>query len=198
MRIYCICSITALTYIPNVAMALSDEDWLAYFGNAVEETRDYYVKMQTPVRPRDFIRREKPKGTEVIDGKEYRASTVVFDSGPYANQVIQLFSRASEDGLYERRREGEEKILVPRPVEKGQTWIRDSTTYTFEGVENFETFDRTIEDCAKITAVGADADEESETTTKYYEKGKGLVYKSVTKGNFGIVIIWREYAAKDD
>lgn len=186
--------------VPNLSMALSDDAWLAYFGSEWKETRDYYVKMETPVGPLDFIRREKWKGTQMFEGTEYRAATIVFDSGPYANRNVHVFTRVSPDGLYERQKDGKERLLVPRPLEAGQTWTGNGTTYTFEGIEDFETFDKTIQNCARITVVevGAeDPEKEPATTTKYYEKGKGLIYKSVTQGNFGFVSIWREYAAED-
>jgi hypothetical protein len=196
-----ISGIAILFSSPAYSTELSDAAWQAYFGYRLEEIREYEFTMQTPLSPLEFLQREKPKGVLEIEEKEYRVSVVVHDSGPYANKVTKLFSRISSDGLYERHEFGEEVLLVPRPLQVGQTWENGDAVYSFEGIRDLETFDGTIEDCAKITVIEESSENgegESTSTEKYYKKKQGLIYKSATKGIFGFTKILSAYATQKE
>jgi hypothetical protein len=106
---------------------------------------------------------------------------VVHDSGPFADQVTKTFYRVSADGLYERDEHGKERLLVPRPLSVGQTWATETETFAFEGIEDFETFRKTVPSCAKITATDLQPLGEGQEvkTVRYYERSKGQIYKNV-------------------
>ena len=147
---------------------------------------EFKVSTITPFGPQEFTQRVKPKGTVTIAGEEYRESVVLHDSGPFANRVMKTFLRLSDDGLYERRDDGSEVRLVPRPLTAGQIWINEKETFKFEGIEDFETFNTTVSACLKITVLsqetGADGTVKEGKDIKYYERGKGLIYKSGSNG----------------
>ena len=140
----------------------------------------------------------KPKGTVTIAGKEYRESVVLHDSGPFAYRVMKTFIRLADDGLYQRRDDGSEVRLVPRPLTAGQIWTNEKETFKFEGIEDFETFNTIVSACLKITVLsretGADGTVKEGKDIKYYERGKGLIYKSGNNGFFDVTKISSKYA----
>ena len=127
---------------------------------------------------------------------------IVHDSGPFANKISKTFTRVSQDGLFERKEDGKEILLVPRPLELGQIWKNGDEIYKFEGIEDFGTFNATIIDCVNITVQSENAEENHKAMKlkdiKCYERGKGLIYKSGTNGQFSITKILSEYAARTD
>lgn len=181
---------------------MPDTDWLAYFGTDEDNITEYRITLISPFGPQQFIQRQKPKGIIEFAGMRYRELVIVHDSGPFANQISKTFTRVSQDGLYERNEDGNEVMLVPRPLVHGQIWKNGDDIYKFEGIEDFETFNATILDCAKITLQSENADENHKATElmdiKYYERGKGLIYKSGTNGQFSITKILSVYAARTD
>jgi hypothetical protein len=111
---------------------------------------------------------------------------------------MKTFIRLSDDGLYERRDDGSEVRLVPRPLTAGQIWANGKETFKFEGIEDFETFDTPVPACLKITVLsqetGADGTVKEGKDIKYYERGKGLIYKSGNNGFFEVTKISSKYA----
>jgi hypothetical protein len=88
-------------------------------------------------------------------------------------------------------------LLAPRPLTVGQTWTSGKETLKFEGIEDFETFNATIPACIKITATSQDdliGKPTDVIETKYYERGKGQIYKSGT-GDIPFTKILSQYAA---
>ena len=184
------------------AAELPDADWLAYLGADKDNITEYRITLLSPFGPKQFIQRQKPKGIIEFAGMRYRESVIVHDSGPFANRISKTFTRVSQDGLYERNEDGKELLLVPRPLVLGQIWKNGDDIYKFEKIEDFETFNATILDCAKITVKSENAGKNSQgtesTDIKYYERGKGLVYKSGTDGPFSVTKILSKYAARTD
>ena len=160
---------------------------------------EYFVTMLTPFGEQQAIQRVKPKGVVEIDGKEYQESVVIHDKGFLANKVIKRHERVTASGLYERREDGSESLLVPRPLETGQTWTNQNEVRKFEGIENFETFNSPIPTCARITVITRELDSEgrskSSRHTQYYERGKGMIYKGSDGGTIGYTKVLRAYAA---
>jgi hypothetical protein len=184
--LWCTAVMTTVLSITTLyaAQQLPDAEWAAYFGTEDSEPKEFKISMVTPFGPMEFTQRVKPKGIVSIAGKEYRKSTVLHDAGPFANRVIETFIRIADDGLYQRKENGEEELVVPRPLTVEQTWISGLETLKFEGIEDFETFDKTIPACLKITVSSQDLDKQGRGTenrgTKYYQRGKGLIYSSGT------------------
>lgn len=180
------------------AQQLPDSEWTAYFSSENTQPREFRVSILTLFGPQEFMQRVKPKGTVLMEGKQYRKAVVLHDSGPFANQIMESFVRVSEDGLYERREDGSEVLLAPRPLVIGQSWTNGNQTMKYEGLHEFESFNRSIPACLKITVVSKDLDLEDNLKevleTKYYERGKGLIYKSGT-GKSSFTKILHEYAA---
>jgi hypothetical protein len=189
---------TVLVIPPLYAQQLPDAEWMAYFNSEDTEPREFKVSIITMFGPQEFTQRVKPKGTVSIEGKQYRKSVVLHDSGPYANQTIEMFVRISDDGFYERKEDGSDVLLVPRPLVIGQSWVSGNETLKLEGIEDFETFNKTIPACLKITASSKEVTTEGKVkegiTTKYYERRKGLIYKSGTGVHGSMTKIIREYA----
>jgi hypothetical protein len=95
---------------------------------------------------------------------------------------METFIRIADNGLYQRKDNGEEILIAPRPLMVGQEWTTGLETLKVEGIEDFETFDKTISACLKITVSSQELDKEGKGTenrgTKYYQRGKGLIYSS--------------------
>lgn len=188
---------------PAILLAdeLSNKDWLEYFAPDEDEVVEYRITISSPFSTQHFNQREKNKGMVDLDGKRYRKSVVVFDSGPWANKSSEVFTLVSEKGLYQRKADGEEQLLVPRPLTSGQTWKNGEETYRFEGIEDFETFDTSVPKCVKITVTKKSSDKDGEIEEskeiKYYQKGKGLIYKSAEIDGFSSTKILKEYASKE-
>jgi hypothetical protein len=93
---------------------------------------------------------------------------------------------------------GKEVKLVPRPLKTGHTWVNGKDTFTFEGIEDFDTSGKIIPACAKITVTsngtGVDGKLTETRDVKYYERGKGLIYISVNNGSFEVTKILSAYA----
>ena len=74
-------------------------------------------------------------------------------------------------------RKTEAKVLAPRPLVVGQTWLNGTDQHKFEGIEDFETFKATVPECLKITVINQETSLSGELNklrfTKYYERGKG-------------------------
>lgn len=181
---------------------MPDTDWLAYFGTDEDNITEYRITLISPFGPQQFIQRQKPKEIIEFAGIRYRESVILHDSGPFANRISKTFTRVTQDGLYERNEDEKELLLVPRPLELGQTWKNGDKIYKFEKIEDFETFNATILDCAKIIVQSEGGDENHKARElidiKYYERGKGLIYKSGTNGPLSITKILSEYAARTD
>ncbi|HSL02103.1 MAG TPA: hypothetical protein VK901_01015 [Nitrospiraceae bacterium] len=98
--------------------------------------------------------------------------------------------------MYQRRDDGSEVRLVPRPLTAGQIWANGKETFKFEGIEDFETFNTTVPACLKITVIsqetGADSTVKEGKDIKYYERGKGFIYKSGNNGFFDVTKILRQ------
>jgi hypothetical protein len=154
----------------------------------------------TPFGEQHAIQRVTPKGKVAIDGKEYEESVVVHDKGFLANKVIRTHVRMSSDGSYERKPDGTEILLVPRPLEVGQKWKNGNEARHFNGIENFETFNGAVPACARITVTTeeSDLDGKSKVTqhTQYYERGKGLIYKGSDDGPLGFTKVLSMYASQ--
>lgn len=181
------------------AQQLSDSDWMAYLGVEDTEPKEFLVSTVPLFGPSEFIQRVKPKGTVDLDGRTYRKSVLLHDSGPLANRVVETFIRVSADGLYERKKDGSEILLAPRPLVVGQTWLNGTDQHRFEGIEDFETFKTTVPGCLKITVVQQEptlsGQTQQVTVTKYYERGKGMIYKNVS-GEMPVTRILSQYASK--
>lgn len=181
------------------AQQLSDSDWMAYLGVEDTEPKEFLVSTVPLFGPSEFMQRVKPKGTVDLDGRIYRKSVLLHDSGPLANRVIETFIRVSADGLYERKKDGSEILLAPRPLVVGQTWFNGTDQYKFEGIEDFETFKATVPGCLKITVIQQEptlsGQTQQVTATRYYERGKGLIYKNAG-GEVPVTRILRQYASK--
>lgn len=181
------------------AQQLSDSDWLAYLGVEDTEPKEFLVTTVPLFGPSEFIQRVKPKGTVDLNGRTYRKSVLLHDSGPLANQVVETFIRVSADGLYERKKDGTEILLAPRPLVVGQTWLNGTDQHKFEGIEDFETFKATVPGCLKIIVVQQaptlSGQTQQVTVTKYYERGKGMIYKNVS-GEMPLTRILSQYASK--
>lgn len=196
------CVVVAIATASSVtilsAQQLPDADWTAYFGAEDTEPKEYTITTVPLFGPQEFIQRVKPKGVVSIEGRQYRKSVVVHDSGPLANQMIETFVRVSEDGFYQRRSDGTEDLIAPRPLVVGQTWNHGKETLKFEGIEDFETFKVTIPACLKITSVSQESDLKGKSElvreTIYYERGIGLIYKNVS-GPIPLTRILSRYAA---
>lgn len=177
---------------------LSDADWMAYFGTETTGPREYKVTTVSPFGHEEFRERVDSKGTTSIAGHTYRESAAIHDSGLLADKTIKTFVRTAEDGLYERMKNGKEVTLVPRPLKTGHTWVNGKGTFTFEGIEDFDTSGRIVPSCAKITvtsqAAGVDGQVTETRDVKYYERGKGLIYVSVTNGSFEVTKVLSAYA----
>lgn len=185
--------------VPLYAAELPDKDWLAYFSLDENQILEYRFIMATPFGVLNFNQKEKRKGTVEFDGKHYSRSVVVNDSGPFADKVSEVFTLISSKGVYERGSDGKERLLVPRPLRSGQTWQNGEEIYQFEGIEDFETFEASVPNCAKITITNQKMDQEGETPqskeVKYYQKGKGFIYKSGSNNGFPYTKILREYSS---
>lgn len=181
------------------AQQLSDTDWMTYLGVENTEPKEFIVSTVPLFGPSEFMQRVKPKGTADLEGRTYRKAVILHDSGPLANQVIETFIRVSADGLYERKKDGSEILLAPRPLIVGQTWLNGTDQYKFEGIEDFETFKATVSDCLKFTVVQQEptlsGQTQQVTGTRYYERGKGLIYKNVG-GEMPVTRILSQYASK--
>lgn len=181
------------------AQELPDSDWMAYLGVEDTEPKEFIVSMVPLFGPSEFTQRVKPKGTVDLDGRTYRKSVLLHDSGPLANQVVETFIRVSAEGLYERKKDGSESLLAPRPLVVGQTWLNGTDQHKFEGIEDFETFEATVPECLKITVINQETSlsgrTQQVTVTKYYERGKGMIYKNVS-GEMPVTRILSQYASK--
>jgi len=84
----------------------------------------------------------------------------------------------------------------------GQTWQNGKKFYRFEGIEDFETFDASVPNCAKITVTEQDSNQDGKIMqskeVKYYQKGKGFIYKSGNMGTFPYTKIRREYSSRNN
>ena len=176
---------------------ISDTDWVSFFGSEDMQAMEFSVTMLTPFGEQHAIQKVTPKGKVTIDGKEYRESVVIHDKGFLANKVIKTHLRMSNDGLYERRSDGTEILLVPRPLEVGQKWKNGNETRHFNGIEDFETFKQTVPACARITVTTEELDLDGKTKVtkiiQYYERGKGLIYKGTDDGPLGVTKILNKY-----
>lgn len=186
--------------VPSLyAQQLPDSDWLAYLGGENAEPKEFLVSTVPLFGPSEFMQRVKPKGMVDLEGRTYRKSVILHDSGPLANQVIETFIRVSADGLYERKKDGSEILLAPRPLVVGQTWLNGTDQYKFEGIEDFETFKATVSDCLKFTVIQQEptlsGQTQQVTGIRYYERGKGLIYKNVG-GEMPVTRILSQYASK--
>jgi hypothetical protein len=159
---------------------------MAYFGVEDTEPKEFKISMITPFGPQEFTQRVKPKGTTSLGNKEYRKAVLLHDSGPFANRIMETLIRIADDGIYQRKDNGEEALIAPRPLTVGQEWTSGLETLKFEGIEDFETFDKTISACLKITVRSQELDKEGKGTEnrgrKYYERGKGLIYSIYSSG----------------
>lgn len=180
------------------AEELSDADWMAYFGTETAGPREYKVTTASPFGHEEFRERVDSKGTASVAGHKYRESAVIHDSGLLADKTIKTLVRTADDGLYERMNNGKEVKLVPRPLKTGHTWVNGKDTFTFEGIEDFDTSGKIIPACAKITVTskgtGVDGNVTETRDVKYYERGKGLIYISVNNGSFEVTKILNAYA----
>ena len=198
--------VAAFTFILRVCSAsslyaqqLPDSDWMAYLGVEDTEPKEFLVSTVSLFGPSEFVQRVKPKGTVDLDGRAYRKSVLLHDSGPLANQIVELFIRVSAEGLYERKKDGSESLLAPRPLVVGQTWLDGTAQHKFEGIADFETFKVTVPECLKITVTKQETSlsgrTQEVTVTKYYERGKGMIYKNVS-GEIPVTRILSQYASK--
>lgn len=178
---------------------LSDSDWMAYLGVEDTEPKEFTVSTTPLLGSSEFTQRMKPNGTVALDGHVYRKSVILHDSGPLAHQVVETFVRVSADGLYERKKDGGETLLAPRPLVVGQTWLNGTDQHKFEGIEDFESFKVTVPGCLKITVIRQaptlSGRTQQVTVTKYYERGKGMIYKNVS-GEMPVTKILNQYASK--
>jgi len=184
----------------NKILQLSDAEWMSYVGAEDTEPKEFKISIINPfVGPQEFTQRVKPKGTVSIGGRDYRKAILLHDSGPFADRIMESLTRIADDGFYQRKEEGRERLIAPRPLKVGQTWTSDKETLIFEGIEDFETFNTTIPACLKIKGTSQEVDLKGNATevvaTKYYERGKGLIYKSETS-DFRTTMILSQYAGK--
>lgn len=181
------------------AAELPDKDWVAYFSPVDNQVVEYRIIMATPFGTQQGNLREKQKGTVEFDGKRYLKSVVVMDFGPMADKVTEVFTLISEKGKYERRGDETERLLVPRPLSSGEIWQNGEKFYRFEGIEDFETFDASVPNCVKITVINQNSEQKGKMNqlkaVKYYEKGKGLIYKSGSNNGFTYTKIRKEYSS---
>ena len=198
--------VAAFTFILRVfsapslyAQQLPDSDWMAYLGVEDTEPKEFLVSTVSLFGPSEFIQRIKPKGTVDLGGRAYRKSVLLHDSGPLSNQVVEVFIRVSAAGLYERKKDGSESLLAPRPLVVGQTWLDGTAQHKFEGIADFETFKVTVPECLKITVTKQETSlsgrTQEVTVTKYYERGKGMIYKNVS-GEMPVTRILTQYASR--
>lgn len=198
--------VAAFTFILRVfsapslyAQQLPDSDWMAYLGVEDTEPKEFLVSTVSLFGPSEFIQRVKPKGMVDLDGRAYRKSVLLHDSGPLSNQVVEVFIRVSAAGLYERKKDGSESLLAPRPLVVGQTWLDGTAQHKFEGIADFETFKVTVPECLKITVTKQETSlsgrTQEVTVTKYYERGKGMIYKNVS-GEMPVTRILTQHASR--
>jgi hypothetical protein len=104
--------ITTVLFATNLyANQLPDSDWMAYFGAEDTVPREFKLSILTPFGPQEFTQRVKPKGSTAIEGREYRKSMVLHDSGLLANRIKEVFVRVANDGLFEWQEGGNEILL---------------------------------------------------------------------------------------
>lgn len=180
-------SLVILQSISVSAETLSDTEWQEYFSPRSEDQK-YKIEMTTPFgQSMTFYQIRKVKGIEKVDGKSYHRELVLHDSGPFASKRSDVYVRTAEDGYFERAGTSD-RLLVPRPLNSGQTWKSGDETLTFDGVENVDLFSGNISSCAKVSSRDSNS-----TGIRCYERGVGLVYKSVQyNGSAGAMLLVHE------
>jgi hypothetical protein len=151
---------------------LPDGKWLSYFEPGKVGTERVFVYTGR-VR---FDVKERAKGMETIESKEWMRWVNTFKGSPFSNSPKDSFSRVDGTGLWSRRPNGEVVLMVPRPLKVGQVWKSGEDELTFRGIESFDTFDKVIEGCAVISG----KDPKGGTVTRYYAPGSGFIARVVT------------------
>ena len=154
------------------AEPMSDEDWQQYFAPKARDEETYQATVTDIFgRPMTMIQKQRSKGEVTIDGQTFTKFVVLHDKGPFAGKPIEV-------------------LLVPRPLSIGQRWTSANAAFTFEGYEDYDTFGGVVKHCAKFTFSN-----EKTTGVKYYEKGRGLIFKNEGAGALGASKILRDYAS---
>ena len=100
-------------------------------------------------------------GEEVIRGKAYFKLVTVFAGIPGAESQVNYYRRTDE-GIYSisgKHKDQPEYLETPFPLQVGKNWTVKTSdaelTYRVEGVETAELFDKSYDNCLKVSFSGS-------------------------------------------
>ncbi len=180
-------NVVALIAVVLCFIACSRSNEEGYFPHPRDGSRwEYKLEYMAPllgVRSGKMLVRVD--GTEPIGDHTYFKYVSVLSGIPGAEPEV-WFYRRSPDGILRidgKHRDGPEYLETPFPLEVGNTWAVNGperqAEYRVEAIETLELFDKTYDECLKISYTSTEGLDHFQGTL-YLAKGIGLVKETAS------------------